>query len=85
MIARGKSVATRSMVMFKTCNMRFQIVSGRTISRSTGRSGTTNRLLTGTIKCGDVSGVQVTPHTTPDAIGRRIPRLIVRSIVGGHG
>ena len=25
-IARGKSVATRSMVMFKTCNLRFQIV-----------------------------------------------------------
>ena len=25
-IARGKSVATRSMVMFKTCNLRFQIL-----------------------------------------------------------
>ena len=37
-IARGKSVATRSMVMFKTCNLRFQIVSGRTISRATGRA-----------------------------------------------
>ena len=37
-IARGKSVATRSMVMFKTWNLLFQIVSGRTISRSTGRA-----------------------------------------------
>ena len=36
------------------------------------------------MKCGDVSGFQVTPHMTPDAIGRRIPRLIVRSIAGGH-
>ena len=26
-LARGKSVATRSMVMFKTCNLRFQIGS----------------------------------------------------------
>ena len=47
--------------------------------------GTTNRLLTDTIKCGDVSGVQVTPHSTPDAIDhtidRRGPRSIVRSIV----
>ena len=41
-------------------------------------------MLTDTITCGDVSGVQITPHTTPDAIGRRIPRLIVRSIVGDH-
>ena len=46
--------------------------------------GTTNRLLTDIIKRGYVSVVQVTPHTTPDVIGRRIPRLIVRSIVGGH-
>ena len=28
-IARAKSVVTRSMVMFKTSNLRFQIVSGR--------------------------------------------------------
>ena len=28
-IARAKSVVTRSMVMFKTSNMPFQIVSGR--------------------------------------------------------
>ena len=34
-IARGNSVATRSMVMLKTCNLLFQIVSGRTISRAT--------------------------------------------------
>ena len=71
MIARGKSVATMSMVMFKMCNLRFQIVRGRTISRATG---TTNRLLTDTIKGGDVSGVQVTPHTTPDAmVGVTVP------------
>ena len=37
-IARGKSVATRSMVMFKTWNLLFQIVRGRTISRATGRA-----------------------------------------------
>ena len=45
---------------------------------------TTNRLLTDTMKCGDVSGV----HTAPDAIYRTIdrrgPRLIVRSIVYGY-
>ena len=76
--------------MFKTCNLRFQIVSDRTISRATGRAtlrptgGATNRLLTDTITCGGVSGVQVTPHMTPDAIGRSIPRLIVRSIVYGY-
>ena len=50
--------------------------------------GTTNRLLTDTIQCGDVSGVQVTPHSTPDAIDhtvdRRGPRSIVRSIVYGY-
>ena len=50
--------------------------------------GTTNRLLTYTIKCGDVSGVQVIPHTAPDAIYRTIdrrgPRLNVRSIVYGY-
>ena len=28
----------------------------------------TNRLLPDTRNCGDVSGVQVTPHTTPDAM-----------------
>ena len=37
--------------------------------------GTTNRLLTDIIQCGDVSGVQVTPHTTPDAIGRTMRPL----------
>ena len=37
-IAGGKSVATRSMVMFKTWNLLFQIVSGRTSSRATGRA-----------------------------------------------
>ena len=37
-IAWGKSVATRSVVMFKTCNLRFKIVSGRTVSRATGRA-----------------------------------------------
>ena len=37
-IASGKSVASRSMVMFKTWNLLFQIVSGRTISRATGRA-----------------------------------------------
>ena len=42
--------------------------------------GTTNRLLTDNIKYGDVSGVQVTPHTTPDAIDR----TIVRSVVYGY-
>ena len=99
-IAWGKSVATKLMVMFKTCNQLFQIISGRTISHwschlTTGGT-TTNRLLTDTIKCGDVSGVQVTHHTMPDArfyrsqnstidrtIDRRGPRLIVRSI--GYG
>ena len=40
--------------------------------------GTTNRLLTDNIKCGDVSEVQVTPHTTPDAIARTIDRTIDR-------
>ena len=49
--------------------------------------GTTNRLLTDTMKCGGVSGVQVTPHMTSDAIDRTIdrrgPLLIVRSIVYG--
>ena len=35
MIARAKSVVTGSMVMFKTSNLRFKIVSGRTcLSRS---------------------------------------------------
>ena len=81
MIARGKSVATMSMVMFKTCNLRFQIVRGRTISRATG---TTNRLLTDTIKGGDVSGVRLTPHTTPDAMAgvpvppRNVEMMLVR-------
>ena len=37
-------------------------------------SGTTNRLLTDTIQCGDVYGVQATPHSTPDAIDRTIDR-----------
>ena len=50
--------------------------------------GTTNRLLTDTMKCGGVSGGQVTRHMTPDAIDRTIdrrgPRLIVRSIVYGY-
>ena len=79
----------RKNAMFKTCNLLFQIVSGRTISRATGR--VTLRPVVPPIdcsltqnKCGDVSGVQVTPHMTPDPIGRSIPRLIVRSIVGGH-
>ena len=36
-IARDKSVATKSMVLFKTCNLLFQIVSGRTISRVKGK------------------------------------------------
>ena len=40
--------------------------------------GTTSRLLTDNIKCGYVSGVQVTPHTTPDAIDRTIDRTIDR-------
>ena len=79
-IARGKSVATRSMIMFKTCNLRFQIVSGRTIlvvqlvvphyyrwhHQSIAHFSSS---------CfGDVSGVQVTPHTAPDAIYRKIDR-----------
>ena len=64
-IARGKSVATRSMVMFKTWNLLFQIVSVRTISRATGRA--TLRPVAPAIDC-----------------SRRIPRLIVQSIVGGH-
>ena len=78
MIARGKLVATMSMVMFKICNLRFQIVRGRTISRATG---TTNRLLTDTIKGGDVSGVQVTPHTTPDAmVGVPVPLRKMKNV-----
>ena len=64
-IARGKSVATRSMVMFKTWNQLFQIVSGRTISRATGRA-------------------TLRPVAPPIDCSRRIPRLIVRSIGGGH-
>ena len=64
-IARGKLVATRSMVMFKTWNLLFQIVSCRTISRATGRS-------------------TIRPVAPPIDCSRRIPRLIVRSIVGGH-
>ena len=67
-IARGKSVATTSMVMFKT---------GRATLLSVVQC-TTNRLLTDNIKCGDVSGVQVTPHTMPDAIDRTIDRTIDR-------
>ena len=47
--ARVKSVATRSMVMFKTWNLLFQIVSGRTISRATGRA--TLRLVVPPIVC----------------------------------
>ena len=39
---------------------------------------TTNRLLTDNIKCGDVSGVQVTPNSTPDAIDRTIDSTIDR-------
>ena len=84
-ISRVKSVATRSMVMFKTCNLRFQIVGGRTISLATGRA--TLRPVIPPIGCSlTLYNVEMflgfTPHTTPDAIGRRIPRLIVRSIVG---
>ena len=67
-IARGKSVATRSMVMFKTWNLLFQIVSGRTISRATGRA---------TLR-------PVGPTIVPIDCSRRIPRLIIRSIVEGH-
>ena len=40
-IARAKSVAARSMVMFKTSNLRFQIVGGRGYvfcGRTTGRA-----------------------------------------------
>ena len=40
--------------------------------------GTTNRLFIDNIKCGDVSGVRVTPHTTLDAIDRTIDRTIDR-------
>ena len=64
-IARGKSVATRSMVMFKTWNLLFQIVSGRTIRHATGRA-------------------TLWPVAPPIDCSCRIPRLIVRSIVGGH-
>ena len=53
------------MVMFKTWNLLFQIVSGRTISRATGRA--TWR-----------------PVAPPIDCSRRIPGLIVRSIIGGH-
>ena len=43
--------------------------------------GTTNRLLTDNMECGYVSGVQVTPHTTPDAIDRTIDRLWLPLVV----
>ena len=82
-IARGKSVATRSMVMFKTCrNLLFQIVSGRTISRATGRA--TLRPVIPPIGC------SLTLYNVEMFLGfRSLPircptLLIIRSNVGGH-
>ena len=35
---KGQISRNKAMDMFKTCNLQFQIVSGRTISRATGRA-----------------------------------------------
>ena len=70
------------MVMFKTWNLLFQIVSGRTISRATGRA--TLRPVVPPIGC------SLTLWNVEMFLGfrslpiRRPTLLIIRSIVGGH-
>ena len=84
MIARGKSVATRSMVMFETCNLRFQIVWYHELSYDLSKVATIDRTI-GRTMLRLIDSCDRSLHPTSDCIiGLRVPRLIVRSVTGYH-
>ena len=74
-IARGKSVATRSMVIFKTCNLRFLRIGTRTIDGTIGR--TMLRLIVrSVVRCFDCSYDR--------SFGATIATIDLRSAVGSN-